>query len=159
MGAIAKGYAVDKAMEVLLKKGISDGLINAGGEIKVIGEQWIVGIQHPREINFLAAKIKLDNNTAVATSGDYEQFFEKDGRRYHHILNPKTGYPADELQSVSLIAQDVTIADGLATAVFVLGTTKGLRLIESLPETEAMIIDSSGFMSYSSGFKKFLVID
>jgi thiamine biosynthesis lipoprotein len=157
-GAIAKGYAVNKAMDVLLMEGISDALINAGGEIKVTGGQWIIGIQHPREESFLAAKIKLEN-MAVATSGDYEQFFMEDGRRYHHILNPQTGFPADELQSVTVTASNVTIADGLATAVFVLGTTKGLKLIESLHETEAMIIDSSGIMSYSSGFKKFLVID
>lgn len=155
-GAIAKGYAVDKAMEVIIKSGIDDALVNAGGEIKVIGSEWIVGIQHPRIENEIIKKVKL-KNISVATSGDYEQYFEVDGTRYHHILDPKTGYPAKGLQSVTIINKSNAYADALATAVFVMGKENGMKLIEKLKDTEAMIINSDGKIFYSSGFEKYLV--
>lgn len=155
-GAIAKGFAVDKAIGVLKQYGIKEALVNAGGEISVLGNNWIVGIQHPREINSIIKKIKLDGYT-VATSGDYEQYFEVDGIRYHHILDPKNGYPSRGLQSVTIINKSNTFADGLATAVFVMGKDKGIKLIESLNDTEGMIIDSTGKIFYSSGFEKFLI--
>ena len=155
-GAIAKGYTVDRAIEVLKRSGITQALVNAGGEISVLGNDWIVGIQHPREINSIIKKIKLDEYT-VATSGDYEQYFEVDGVRYHHILDPKTGYPSRGLQSVTTINKSNTFADGLATTIFVMGGEKGVQLVESLNDTEAMIIDSAGKIFYSSGFEKFLV--
>lgn len=155
-GAIAKGYAVDKAIDVLKNSGIKQAIVNAGGEISVIGNDWVVGIQHPREINSLIKKIKLDGFT-VATSGDYEQYFEVDGNRYHHILDPKTGYPSTGLQSVTIINKSNTFADALATAVFVMGKENGIKLIESLDNTEAMIIDEEGKIFYSSGFEKFLI--
>lgn len=155
-GAIAKGYAVDKAIDVLKKLGINEALVNAGGEISVFGNDWVVGIQHPREINSLIKKIKL-NGFTIATSGDYEQYFEVDGVRYHHILDPKTGYPSIGLQSVTIINKSNTIADALATGVFVMGKEKGMKLIETLDDTEAMIIDDDGKIFYSSGFEKFLI--
>lgn len=155
-GAIAKGYAVDKAIDVLKRSGIKKALVNAGGEISVVGPDWIVGIQHPREINSIIKKVKLDGYT-VATSGDYEQYFEINGVRYHHILDPKTGYPSRGLQSVTIINKSNTFADGLATAVFVMGKEKGMKIIESLNDTEAMIINSEGEIFYSSGFEKFLI--
>ncbi len=155
-GAIAKGYAVDKALDVLKKSGIKEALVNAGGEISAIGYDWIVGIQHPRETNSIIKTIKLNDYT-VATSGDYEQYFEIDGKRYHHILDPKTGYPSSGLQSVTIIHKENTIADALATAVFVMGKDEGMKLIENLNDTEVMIIDDKGKIFYSSGFKKFLV--
>ncbi|MBE0538300.1 MAG: FAD:protein FMN transferase [Ignavibacterium sp.] len=155
-GAIAKGYAVDKAIDVLKKLGIKEALVNAGGEISVLGSDWIVGIQHPREINSIIKKIKLDGYS-VATSGDYEQYFEVDGVRYHHILDPKTGYPSRGLQSVTIINKSNAFADGLATAVFVMGKEKGMKLIKDLNDTEVMIIDSEENIFYSSGFEKFLV--
>lgn len=154
-GAIAKGYAVDKAIDVLKKSGITEALVNAGGEISVIGSNWKIGIQHPRNERDIIAAIKLNDNT-VATSGDYEQYFEQNGIRYHHILDPKSGYPAKGLQSVSVINKSNTFADALATAVFVMGKEKGMKLIESLDNTEAMIIDDEGKVFYSSGFEKFL---
>jgi thiamine biosynthesis lipoprotein len=155
-GAIAKGFAVDKAIDVLKKLGINEALVNAGGEISVIGNDWIVGVQHPRETNSIIKKIKVDGFT-VATSGDYEQYFEVDGNRYHHILDPKTGYPSKGLQSVTIINKSNAYADALATAVFVIGKENGLKLIETLDDTEAMIIDSEGKIFYSSGFEKFLM--
>lgn len=155
-GAIAKGYSVDKAIDVIKSCGIKEALVNAGGEINVIGKNWIIGIQHPREQNELIAKIKLDN-MAVATSGDYEQYFEKDGFRYHHILNPATGYPSRGLQSVTIVNRNDELADALATAVFVMGKEKGIELVEKLSGTEAMVIDNNGKIFYSTGFKKYLV--
>lgn len=155
-GAIAKGYAVDKAVEVLQKAGIKEAFINAGGEIKTIGSDWIVGILHPRKMEKIIKKIKL-NEISVATSGDYENYFEKDGIRYHHILDPKSGYPSRGIQSVTVIHKDDAFADGLATVVFVMGKTEGLVLVESLNNTEAMIIDDEGKIFYSSGFEKFLI--
>lgn len=155
-GANAKGYAVDRAVETLKANGIKNALVNAGGEIRELGSEWIVGIQHPRRENDIIGRVKL-NGMAVATSGDYEQYFIKDGKRYDHIMNPKTGFPADACQSVTVIADNDTDADGLSTAVFVLGPEKGMKLIESLPNTEAMIIDSSGQMTTSTGFHKYLL--
>jgi thiamine biosynthesis lipoprotein len=155
-GAIAKGYAVDKAVNVLIKLGINSALVNAGGEIKTIGDDWVIGIQHPGNQNQIIEKVN-PGEMSIATSGDYEKYFELDGKRYHHILNPKTGYPADSLISVTVLNKSCTIADALATAVFVLGQVKGLRLIEDLPETEVMIIDNQTNKIFSSGFKKFIL--
>jgi FAD:protein FMN transferase len=155
-GAIAKGYAVDKATELLMNSGITEAFINAGGEIKTLGNDWVAGIQHPRNLKEIVKKIKL-NNISVATSGDYENYFEKDGVRYHHILDPASGYPAGGIQSVTVIHKDNAFADGIATAVFVIGKIPGLELIESLTDTEAMIIDEEGKIFYSSGFEKFLI--
>ncbi|HSW55046.1 MAG TPA: FAD:protein FMN transferase [Ignavibacteriaceae bacterium] len=155
-GAIAKGYAVDRSIEVLIQSGITEAFVNAGGEIKTLGNDWIAGIQHPRNIKEIVTKIGL-NGISVATSGDYENYFEKDGVRYHHILNPKTGYSAGGIQSVTVIHKNNAFADGIATAVFVMRKTKGLELIESLNDTEVMIIDDEGKIFYSSGFEKFLI--
>lgn len=155
-GAIAKGYAVDKSIEVLKNLGIKEALVNAGGDVAVIGKGWKVGVQHPRDIKEIIKILELGNIT-VATSGDYEQYFEVEGKRYHHILNPKTGYPSNGVQSVSIINESNTFADGLATAVFILGKEKGLQLIESLKNTDAMIIDEKGEVSFSSGFSNFLI--
>jgi FAD:protein FMN transferase len=155
-GAIAKGYAVDKAIEVLKQAEIREAFVNAGGEIKTLGDDWIAGIQHPRNIKEIITKIRL-NGISVATSGDYENYFEKDGVRYHHIIDPKTGYPAGGIQSVTVIHKNNAFADGIATAVFVIGKTKGLELIKSLNDTEVMIINDEGKIFFSSGFEKFLV--
>lgn len=155
-GAIAKGYAVDKAINILRKSEIKQALVNAGGEVSVIGNNWIVGIQHPDEINSIIKRIKLNGYT-VATSGDYEQYFEVDGVRYHHILDPETGYPSKGLQSVTIINKSNAFADALATAVFVMGEEKGMKLIESLDDTEVMIIDERGRISYSTGFENYIV--
>ncbi|MBK9096722.1 MAG: FAD:protein FMN transferase [bacterium] len=155
-GAIAKGYAVDKAIYVLKDAGINEALVNAGGEIKAIGNEWVVGVQHPREKNSIINKIML-NGTSVATSGDYENYFEENGVRYHHILDPMTGYPTRGIQSVTVLNADNAFADGLATAVFVMGIEKGLELIEKLRDTEVMIIDEQGKIYYSSRFEKFLI--
>lgn len=152
-GAIAKGYAVDKAIEAVKKLGIKNVLINAGGEIKTIGSDWIIGIEDPRYSNQIIESVKL-GKMSIATSGDYENYFEIQGIRYHHILNPFTGFPADSLISVSVLHPSSTIADALATAVFVLGPINGLKLIENTPDAEVFMIDINNRELYSQGFVK-----
>ncbi|MCF8242674.1 MAG: FAD:protein FMN transferase [Melioribacteraceae bacterium] len=154
-GAIAKGYAVDRASFILDSLGVKKYLVNAGGEVKGEGREWLVGIQHPRKKNELLGSIVL-NGRGIATSGDYEQFFNKAGRRYTHIINPVTGYPARECMAVTVITADVTRADALATGIFVQSPQIGLEIIEGLKETECLIVDSSGVIIKSSGFDKFL---
>ena len=154
-GAVAAGYAADKAIEVIARSGITDALVNTGGELRGIGDDWTIGIQHPRISGQLLEKLQL-HGKAVATSGDYELYFEKNGRRYHHIINPKDGFPAPECQSVTVIAENSLTADALATGIFVLGPAKGLELVENLENIEAYIVDSSGQILQSSGFKNFI---
>ncbi|MFO7446421.1 MAG: FAD:protein FMN transferase, partial [Ignavibacteriaceae bacterium] len=130
--AAAKGYAVDRAIDVLKNAGIEEALVNAGGEIKAAGGNWIIGVQHPDKATEIIKKIKLED-ISVATSGDYENYFEKDGIRYHHLLNPKTGYPAKEVRSVTVIHKNNAFADAMATAVFVLGREKGIVPRSGIP--------------------------
>lgn len=153
-GAIAKGYAVDRAVAVLEEKGVSEGLVNAGGEVRATGGSWSIGIQHPRSSSELAAVID-PRGRAVATSGDYEQYFEQDGERYHHILNPATGLPARECMSVTVLAGDDVTADALATAVFVLGPRKGMEFLQQYADIEGLIIDESGKEHATPGFETF----
>jgi len=144
LGAIAKGYAVDCAVIKLKTAGIKSCLINAGGQIYCLGDNygapWNVAIKNPRGktvIGYLKLKDK-----AVATSGDYEQYFFKNNKRYGHILNPKTGYPADSgILSVTVVAPDGLTSDALATAIFVLGKSKGAVLAGRFADTEVRIIE------------------
>lgn len=157
LGAIAKGYAVDQAMTILEKNGIRHALINAGGDLKVLGERkdgqpWNIGLQHPRHPEKMIASFTLSNK-AVATSGDYQKYFIKDNTRYHHILDPTNGMPAREMISCTIVAENVMDADGLATAVFVLGLEKGMALVESLDGVEAMIVTESGETLFSKNFQ------
>ncbi len=148
LGAIAKGYAIDRACGVLQKRGVQNFLVNAGGDLKVGGEKgkglpWTIGIQHPRLPSEFITKLQ-PKDAGVATSGDYEKYFLKDGKRYHHILVPSTGMPARECQSVTILAPSAMDADALATAVFVLGPKKGLAMIEKVPGVHAIIVDRRG---------------
>jgi len=153
LGGIAKGYALDRAIKVLKGRGIKEALINAGGDIRVMGERlWKIGLQHPRKENEVLAVIELKDQ-AIATSGDYQRYFIKEGKRYHHIINPETGYPADKCMSVTILAPQATQADILTTSIFILGPEKGMRLIESLKDVEGIIIDSQGKILLSSGLK------
>ena len=135
LGGIAKGYAVDRAGAVLLSHGIENFLVNIGGDILAMGtkmgEPWRVGIQDPRRPGRILETISVEN-AAIATSGDYERFFFLSGRRVHHIIDPRTGHPADRLMSVTVIAPSCLEADALSTAVFVMGPEDGRELIENL---------------------------
>ncbi|MFC1594620.1 FAD:protein FMN transferase, partial [Candidatus Omnitrophota bacterium] len=143
LGAIAKGFAVDVAIKKLRELGITSCLINAGGDIYCLGKKydtnWQVGIKHPRAQK--TVKTLSLANRAIATSGDYEQFFTLQGKRYSHIIDPHTGYPADSgVVSVTVIADDCLTADALATSIVVLGKTEGEALMKEFPEVEAIII-------------------
>lgn len=159
LGGIAKGYAVDRAIKALKDEGIENALINAGGDIYALGlrgkeKPWIIGVRHPREKNKILESLKVTNK-AVTTSGDYERYFMLGGVRYSHIVSPNTGYPVSEVpMSVSIIAQNCTLADALATACFVLGPDEGIKLIESLPQVEGMIIASGMNIFYSKGWPR-----
>jgi len=157
LGAIAKGYAVDRALAVLRDSGVENALINAGGDLAVLGRPspghaWRVGLQHPRKPEALIAALDAEG-FAVATSGDYQRYRLHDGVRYHHILTPSTGLPASGLIAVTVAAPNAADADALATAVFVLGPDRGLAWVESLAGVEAMVVDASLKTAFSSGFK------
>lgn len=154
--ACVPGYAADKIANILSNYGIKEYLINVGGEIFTRGKNWKIGIQHPRKEFELLATIKVDGK-GVSTSGDYEQFFKKGKKMYTHIFNPLTGYPANECQSVTVIADDAITADALSTGIFVLGPQKGLELVKKLKNVEVMIVDSSGTIYQSTNFSKYIV--
>ena len=154
LGGIAKGHAVEQGARILRAAGVQHALLNAGGDTRVIGDRrgspWIVGIRHPRLDDAFATRLPLIDE-AISTSGDYERFFEEDGRRYHHILNPATGEPTETTLSASVIGPDATLTDGLSTTVFVLGAEAGIALIEKYPGYEAIVVEPSGQLRYSSG--------
>ncbi|MEE9315813.1 MAG: FAD:protein FMN transferase, partial [bacterium] len=154
LGGIAKGYAVDAAIKVLKDKNINSAIVNAGGDMYVLGRKqgkpWRIGIRHPRREGEILGTIEVEDK-AIVTSGDYERFFFSGGKKYHHIINPKTGYPADECQSVTIVAKEATFADGLATGIFVLGPKEGMALIENLEGVEGVIVNKEGDVSVSSG--------
>ncbi len=157
LGGIAKGYAVDRGIAILLAAGVRDALVSAGGDTRVIGRRWDhpwnIGIRDPRNGEGIVSMIPLED-AAISTSGDYERFFEEDGVRYHHILNPETGQSPHEVRSTSIIGSNATDTDALSTSVFVMGVDKGLKLVNSLPDTEAIIIDNRGRMHYSDGLAR-----
>jgi len=156
LGGIAKGYAVDRGIEILKKHGITHGLVTAGGDSRVLGDRrgrpWIIGIRDPRRKDGVVARIPLANE-AISTSGDYERYFEAGGVRYHHIINPKTGHSATGVWSATVIGPDATTTDGLSTSVFVLGPKAGLALVDKIPGVEAVIIDAEGRMLFSRGLR------
>ncbi len=153
LGAIAKGYAVGQAAKVLTDQGVTSALIDAGGDIYALGKKakqlWKVGIRKPRGDEILGYLEVQD--LAVMGSGDYERFFMSGGKRYHHIFDPKTGYPAEGLSGTTLVHPDPMVADAWNTAVFVLGPEKGLDLVERIPGMEAVMVTTSGKEIYSSG--------
>lgn len=153
LGAIAKGWAVDRAMEKIRSLGITDAIIDAGGDLRVIGSRpgkkfWRIGVQHPREQGALVATFDL-RDTAIVTSGDYERYFVADGIRYHHILDPGTGFPARGCQSVTVLAATTAEADACATAAFVLGPEKGLSFLRSRPGVRGLIVGADGALHWT----------
>lgn len=154
LGGIAKGYAVDISIDALAKMGIEHALVTAGGDTRLLGDRhgrpWIVGIRDPRNEERQAVTLPLED-IAISTSGDYERFFEESGERYHHILSPKTGKSAHEVQSVSIIGPSSLMNDALSTTVFVMGVHAGISLINTLPDYEAIVLDNSRKLHYSSG--------
>lgn len=157
LGAIAKGYAIDRAMQTLNAIGIKSAIVRAGGDMRVQGineegKPWEIGIKHPRNKERLIAKLPL-SNISISTSGDYERYFIRNGLLYHHIIDPKIGMPARGVQSVTILAPDTMTSDALSTAVFVLGADEGMKLVERLKGIVALIVDDKGEVHYSSAFE------
>lgn len=159
LGAIAKGYIADQVKSYLITNGVKSALINLGGNVLCVGEKskqvpFLVGIQKPyADRNVTVAVMKI-NDLSVVSSGVYERFFKLNGRTYHHILDPKTGYPYDNgLISVTILSKKSVDGDGLSTSCFALGLEKGLALIESLPDTYAVFITEDYKLHYSAGFQ------
>ena len=158
VGGIGKGYAADQAVDALRSAGAIAGVVALSGDIKTFGrspggKMFHVGIQHPRKDGSVLAWIDLQDE-AISTAGDYERFFEREGVRYHHILDPRTLQPARSCQSVTVIAREGVWADGLDTGIFVMGPERGMELVEQLPDVEAIIVDAEGRLLVSSGLKQ-----
>jgi len=155
LGGIAKGYAVDRGIDILVQEDIAGGVISAGGDSRILGDLGdrprTVGIRHPREDGEFAVMIPLAD-TAISTSGDYERFYiDERGQRVHHILDPQTGRSSTSMQSASVLSPLAIDSDALSTTTFVLGVEKGLALINKLPGVDAIIIDAAGKLHYSEG--------
>ena len=163
LGGIGKGYAVDKAATIMRDHGLRDFMIQSGGDLYVSGHRgdrpWRTGIRDPRgPADRMFAALDLTDG-AFSTSGDYERFFMKDGRRYHHIIDPDLGEPARGSRSVTIVAERSTIADGLSTGVFLLGPDKGMALIEKLPNVEGVIVTEKNNVLVSSGLARRLILN
>jgi len=154
LGGIAKGHAVDRCIALLQARGIKEALVSAGGDSRVLGDRrgrpWMIGIRDPRNRDASVAMIPLAN-TAISTSGDYERYFEADGIRHHHIINPKTGKSATGVRSVTILGPDTTTTEGYSKIVFILGPERGIKLVESHPDIDAVVVDDAGRMHYSAG--------
>jgi thiamine biosynthesis lipoprotein len=156
-GAIGKGYAADRAKELLMAQGVAAGIINAAGDMNTWGQQpsgqdWQVAITNPMDKNKVFALLPI-NNGAVVTSGNYEKYVQFNGKRYTHIIDPRTGYPSSGIVSVTVFAPKAELADALATSVFVMGKEAGLHRINQLPQVECIIIDDNGHISKSDNIE------
>ncbi|WP_405410103.1 FAD:protein FMN transferase [Maribacter sp. Asnod1-A12] len=154
-GGIGKGFAADKVKALLVSKDVKAGIINIGGDIttwgtKVTGDKWLIGVVNPELSSNVSSWIPILESSVATTGGDVD-FIMSDNQKYTHILNPKTGYPATGINSVSVFAKSAEISDALATAIFVLGLDHGLALINQLGDTEVIIVDSSNKLHKSNG--------
>jgi len=154
LGGIAKGWAVDRGVEILRGLGIEHAMVNAGGDTRLLGDRlgkpWIVGIRDPRKDHAMVTRIPLQDE-AISTSGDYERFFEEDGVRYHHILVPGTGKSPGLVRSVTVIGPTATHTDGLTKPIFILGVERGMEFVRRVKDVEAVIVDNEGRIYYSPG--------
>lgn len=157
MGGIAKGYAISRAVQILRGQGIKSGFVDAGGDIQVIGDNsgkpWIIGVKNPEDSGIIGT-IALSGEDSIATSGAYERFREYNGKRYHHILDPRSGYPADSgLLSVSVICSDPVLADAYATAFFVMGFNKTSKFLAENSGISVILVDDKGKIFVSRKLK------
>jgi FAD:protein FMN transferase len=154
LGGFAKGHAVDTSTAILRRHGIAHAIVTAGGDSRVLGDHrgrpWTIAIRDPRNADAVVAVLPLED-VAISTSGDYERFFERNGVRCHHLIDPHTGRSPSGVHSVTILADDGLTTEGLSKSVFVLGVERGMRLIESLPGVDAVVIDATGALHCSSG--------
>jgi thiamine biosynthesis lipoprotein len=157
LGGIAKGYVVERGVDILRVKGVRHAIVTAGGDSRLLGDRrgqpWMVGIRDPRKEGEVAISVPLVDE-AISTSGDYERYFEEGDKRYHHIIEPSTGVPASGVHSATVFGPDAVITDALSTSVFVMGVDQGLRLVGTLPDYESIVIDEQGRIFYSDGLTR-----
>lgn len=154
-GAIGKGYAADRAKELLVSKQVKGGIINASGDLttwgtKATGEKWLVGIANPLSKDKVFSWLPVIESS-VATSGNYEKYIIFNGKKYSHIIDPRTGYPTEGINSVSVFAKNAELCDALATAVFIMGRDSGIHLINQIDGVEVVVVDSENKLHKSSG--------
>ena len=154
LGGFAKGHAVDNAAAILRRRGIAHAMVSAGGDSRVIGDRrgrpWTIGIRDPRRPGQVAAMLPLED-VSISTSGDYERYFDADGTRFHHLIDPATGKSPREIQSVTILADDGLTSEALSKIVFVSGVERGMALVESQSGVDAVVVDAAGALHFSSG--------
>ena len=158
LGGIAKGYSVDRGIEVLQKRGFDRAFVSAGGDSRIIGDRfgkpWMVGIRDPRgPPGSVITRIPL-TDAAMSTSGDYERFFEEDGVRFHHIIDPHTGHSASKVRSATIIGPKAIRTDGLSKTAFVLGPDKAMEIYNRIDDIDAIIVRLDGTVIYSKGLEQ-----
>jgi thiamine biosynthesis lipoprotein len=156
LGGIGKGHAVDRGIAVLQARGITRAMVNAGGDSRIIGDRfgvpWVVGIRHPDRKQEVIARIPLED-AAFSTSGDYERYFDEDGVRYHHIIDPSTGRSASKVRSATIIGPTATRTDGLSKTAFVLGPERALEIYNQLEDIDAILVTPDGRVLYTKGLE------
>jgi FAD:protein FMN transferase len=156
LGGIGKGHAVDRGIAVLQGRGITRALVTAGGDSRIIGDRfgnpWVIGIRHPDRKNEVIARIPLED-AAISTSGDYERYFDDNGVRYHHIIDPHTGRSASKVRSATIIGPTATRTDGLSKTAFVLGPERALEIYNRLDDVDAILVTPDGRVLYSKGLE------
>jgi len=154
LGGFAKGHAVDNATAILRRRGVAHAMVSAGGDSRVIGDRrgrpWTIGVRDPRNPGKVAAMLPLED-VSISTSGDYERYFDADGTRFHHLIDPATGKSPREIQSVTVLADDGLTSEALSKIVFVLGVERGMALVESQSGVDAVVVDAAGALHFSSG--------
>jgi thiamine biosynthesis lipoprotein len=154
LGGFAKGHAVDRGACILRRHGIHNAIVTAGGDSHIVGDRrgrpWTIGIRDPRRPSEIVAMLPLED-VAMSTSGDYERYFEKNGVRFHHVIDPRTGKSPSSVHSVTILAEDGLTTEALSKSMFVMGLEKGMRLIESQQGVDAVVVDSNGVLHYSAG--------
>ncbi|MGZ8259076.1 MAG: FAD:protein FMN transferase [Caldimonas sp.] len=154
LGGFAKGHAVDNATALLRRRGIAHAMVSAGGDSRVIGDRrgrpWTIGIRDPRRPGQVVAMLPLED-VSISTSGDYERYFDADGTRCHHLIDPTTGKSPRDIQSVTILADDGLTSEALSKIVFVLGVERGMALVESQSGVDAVVVDAAGALHFSTG--------
>jgi thiamine biosynthesis lipoprotein len=156
LGGIGKGYAVDRGVAILKARGIEHAVVSAGGDSRLIGDHmgrpWVIAIQHPDNPQKVVTRIPV-SDTAVSTSGDYERYFDENGVRYHHIIDPRTGHSASQVRSATILAPTATQTDGMSKTAFVLGAERTLEIINRMPDFDAVFVNPDGKVLYSNGLR------